>query len=184
MASGDMRAARRYARALFRTALGHGEVDEVAQSLGIVTTAAAQSPELMAVLHHPRITRQRKQELLQQVFEGRVRPDVEHFLFMLVEKDRAVIIPNVAEQFLRMLDEYRREMDAEALTAIPLSQAQKDALRRQLEAATGYTVRLTTRIDESILGGLVVRVGDRMFDGSVTTQLQTIREQLKQVKVT
>ena len=184
MASGDLRAARRYSTALFRMAVNRNEVDEVADSLKTVTDVVTQSPELMTVLHHPRISRERKKELLKQVFENRVRADVEHFLILLVEKDRAEIIPNVARQFGILLDEYRRETDAEAVTAVPLTDAQEAALRQRLQAATGYTVRLKTRVDESILGGLIVRVGDRLIDGSSATQLQMMREQLRRAKVT
>lgn len=184
MIGSDLRAARRYARALFQLALERNEVEDIASGLATVTQATQTSPELMAVLHHPRITRERKKELLRHIFGGAVREDIERFLFLLVEKDRAVIIPNVAREFERLLDEHRREVDAEATSAVPLLPAQQEALLQKLRAATGYTVRLSTRVDESILGGLIVRVGDRLIDGSVATRLQTMREQLKQVKVT
>jgi len=183
MASGDLRAARVYASALFRTALGRNEVDEMAQSLSVITAAVATSPELMTVLHHPRITRERKKSLLAQIFQGRVHPHVEHFLFLLVEKDRADIIPNVAEQFNRLLDEHRRETDAEAVTAVPMTDEQRTALQQKLESSTGYKVRLTTRVDEEILGGMIVRVGDQLFDGSIAMHLKTMRDQLRRVKV-
>ncbi len=184
MKSGEMQAARRYARALFGMALERGEVEEIAEGLTTVTDTALASPELMNVLHHPRITRTRKKELLAHVFDNNVRPDIAHFLILLVDKDRAVIIPNVAREFKRLLDEHRRETDAEAVSAVPLTPEQHSALQQKLQAATGYTVRLTTRVDENILGGLIIRVGDRLIDGSVATQLQSMREQLKRAKVT
>jgi F-type H+-transporting ATPase subunit delta len=183
MASGDLRAAHRYSRALFRTALGRNEVEEVGESLAVVTQSVQNSPQLRAVLHHPLITRDRKKELLRQIFGGTLTQDVENFLFLLIERDRASIIPTIAEQYVRLVDEHNRIANAEAVTAVPMTDSQRDALAAKLEAATGYKIRLTTRVDEEILGGLVVRVGDRLFDGSVTTQLQNVREQLKQVKV-
>src|SRR5688572_8176556 len=127
MASGDLRAARRYSTALFRMAVKRNEVDEVAENLATVTEVVTQSPELMTVLHHPRISRERKKELLRQVFKNSVRSDVEHFLILLVEKDRAEIIPHVARQFGILLDEHRREADAEAVTAVPLTDSQTEA---------------------------------------------------------
>ncbi len=184
MAGSDLRVARRYAAALFRVARGRNEIDPVADSLAIVTDVATRSPELMTVLHHPRISRERKKQLLEQIFANAIRPDVEHFLMLLIEKDRAAIIPNVAAQFARLVDEHRHETDGEAITAVPLTDAQRAALQQRLEAATGYTVRLKTRVDENILGGLVVRVGDKLIDGSVAAQLQAMREQLRRVKVT
>lgn len=179
----DYRTARRYARALFNTALKSGEVDGVAESLDAIAGAAQGSSQFMNVMRHPLITRERKKELLHQIFEGRVQPVVEHFLFLLIENDRAAILPDVGEQFRTLLDEHRREMDAEAVSAVPLTPTQVDALKARLQAETGYTVRLQTRVDESLLGGLLVRVGDRLFDGSIASQLRRLEEQLQQVKV-
>ena len=182
-ATQDFRAARRYAGALFNVAVARKEEDEVAQNLTMVTSVASQSGELMGVLHHPRITRERKKEILHHVFGGQVRPDVEHLLLMLVEKDRASIIPNVASEFARLLDTHRGEADAEVVSAVPLTSEQITQLEVQLQAATGFKVRLKTRVDESILGGLVVRVGDKLIDASVATRLSQIGNRLKQVKV-
>ena len=182
-ATTDFRAARRYAGALFNVAAARNEEDQVAENLSMVTSVATQSNELMGVLHDPRITRGRKKEILHHVFGGQVRPDVEHFLLMLVEKDRASIIPNVASEFARMLDAHRGEADAEAVSAVPLTSEQIAQLETQLQAASGFRVRLKTRIDPNILGGLVVRVGDKLIDASVATRLSQIGSRLKQVKV-
>jgi F-type H+-transporting ATPase subunit delta len=182
-ATADFRAARRYAGALFNVALARGEEDAVAQNLTDVTSVTTQSRELMGVLHHPRVTRERKKKILAGVFHDQVRPDVEHLLLMLVEKDRAALIPNVATEFARLLDEHRKETDAEAISAVPLTEQQKAQLEAQLQATTGYKVRLTARVDENILGGLIVRVGDKLIDASVATRLSQIRNKLKQVKV-
>ena len=183
MGGGDLRAARRYARALFQTVLKGEQLDTVAENLDAISQAAKSTPVFMNVLHHPHVTRERKKELLRKIFEGRVQPVVEHFLLLLVEKDRASILPNVAAQFRELLDEYRREIDAEAVSAVPLTSAQTENLRSRLQAATGYKIRLQTRVDDAILGGLLVHVGDKLYDGSLAAQLQRIEEQLRQVKV-
>jgi F-type H+-transporting ATPase subunit delta len=183
MAAGDTRVARRYANALFRVARERNELDSAAESIASIYDVANSSPEFMAVLHHPRVTRERKRELLRQIFENRVPLLVEQFLFLLIEKDRAVLILDVAKHFARLMDEYRRETDAEAVTAVALTEPQIEALKLRLQETTGYTVRLKTRVDASIMGGMIVRVGDRMIDGSVTTQLQAMREQLMRVRL-
>ncbi len=184
MQSLDLRAARRYAGALFNVALKRDEVDEVLENLVMVTDVATTSPELMAVLHHPRITRERKKELLHKIFDGNVRADVEHFLFLLIEKDRAPIIPAVVREYSRMVEEHRGEVDAVAATAQPMSDEQIAALKAKLEQTTGLKVRLQTKVDEHLLGGMVVRIGDRMIDASVASRLGAIRDQLKKTKVT
>jgi F-type H+-transporting ATPase subunit delta len=183
-ATGDFRAARRYAGALFDLARDRNELQPIAEGLNSVAQVSTASPELMAVLHHPRITQERKKEVLTHVFGGQINHDVENLLLMMVEKDRAAIIPNVAAQFNRLMDEYMRETDAEATTAIALTSAQESALLDRLQAVSGMRVRLKTRVDENILGGLVVRIGDKLIDASVASQLQSMKEALKQTKVT
>lgn len=183
MARGDLRAARRYAGAIFRLAQQRNEINDVARSMQVVATAVHTSPQLLTVLQHPRITRERKKEVLHHIFDESVGTDVEHLLFMLIEKERTDILPDLTVAFSRLLDEYNREVDVEATTAVPLAEAQIEALRQRLEASSGYQIRLKTSVDETILGGLIVRIGDRLIDGSIATQLQTMREQLKQARV-
>ncbi len=138
----------------------------------------------MRVLSHPGITRDRKKELLQQVFGERLGPDIVHFLTLLIDRDRAELLPQVVRQFGRLWDEHRKQMDVEAVTAVPLAPEQEAALRERLEASTGYTLRLKTTVNENVLGGLIIRFGDKLIDGSVATELQGVREHLRRAKVT
>ena len=180
----DTGVSRRYAEALFEVAKKRDEVDEVAASLHEVAQAVGGSRELMSALHHPLLTDEKKRSIVRGVFGGKIRPDVERFLFLVIEKGRAVFLPQMVEEFDRMVDTYRGEADAEAISAIPLSPAQTAHLETALNQKFGVRVRLKTRVDESILGGLIVRVGDKLIDGSVATRLQQMNEQLKRVKVT
>lgn len=183
MARGDIRAARRYAKALFNAALATNSVEAAGASLAEVAAAAQGAPQLMQVLRHPLISRERKTEILRTLFHDSLLPLVESFLFLLVEKERAGIIDTVSEEFVTLVDAHQGIANAEAVSAVELDAMQREQLLHQLETATGMKIRLVTRVDEEILGGLVVRVGDRMIDGSVATQLQRMRESLKQVKV-
>ena len=182
MAAGDTRAARRYASALFGMAR-KSDVDAVSQDLAHVLATAHDEPQLMEVLTHPRITEKRKNELTGQIF-GDLRPTMQAFLRLLITRDRVGLLPAVGVHFEKLVDEWKGEADAEATTAVELSQSQKDALVKKLEATTGYKkIRLLTQVDPSILGGMTVRVGDHLIDGSITTQLQMLREQLKRVRI-
>ena len=183
MARGDIRAGRRYAKALFNAALATGSVEAAGASLAEVTAATQSTPQLLQVLRHPLISRERKTEILRTLFHGTLLPLVESFLFLLVEKERAGIIETVSEEFTHLVDAHQGIANAEAVSAVELDNGQREQLLQQLESATGMKIRLVTKVDAEILGGLVVRVGDRMIDGSVATQLQRMRESLKQVKI-
>jgi len=184
MPAANLRVARRYAGALFQVARDRNEVDEVGRSLDEVTAAAQADPELLAVLDHPRITREHKRELLRRLFESTVHVDVARFLMLLIDHDRAAVLPAIGQEYRRLVDEFRHELEVHAVSAVPLTDRQIAALRERLQTATGGTLRLTTSVDESILGGLVVRVGDQLVDGSVASRLRGLRDQLKRVKVT
>lgn len=180
----DASVARRYAEALFQVAVKKKEVDEVADNLHEVAQAVGGSSELMSALHHPLLTPEKKQAIVRGVFGGKVRPDVERFLFLVIEKGRAVLLPQMVEEFDRMVDAYRGQADAEAISAVALSPQQTAKLEAALNQRFGVKVRLKIKTDPSILGGLIVRVGDKLIDGSVATRLQQMNEQLKRVKVT
>lgn len=181
--TGDMSVARRYASALFEVAKKRGEVEVVASSLRDVVAGVRSSRQLAAVLHHPLLTHEKKRAVLHGVFGASIHRDVERFLFLVVEKNRAVLLPQIEEEFARLVDEFRGEADGEVVSAVPLSMAQHFALEKALQARFGVKVRLKTRVDGNILGGLVVRVGDKLIDGSVASRLQSLNEQLKRVKV-
>lgn len=181
--TGDLSVARRYASALFEVAKQKGEIEAVAANLHEVGTTVQSSRELMSVLHHPLIGLEKKKSVLHAVFSGSVRPDVEKFLFLVVEKNRAVVLPQILVEFNRLFDEFRGEADGEVVSAVPLSDAQIVDIKAALQKKFGVQVRLKTRVDQNILGGLVVRVGDKLIDSSVETKLRTLNEQLKRVKV-
>ncbi|HEX9996810.1 MAG TPA: F0F1 ATP synthase subunit delta [Abditibacterium sp.] len=181
--TGELSVARRYASALFEVAKKRGEVEIVAANLGEVVAGVQSSRQLASVLHHPLLSRDKKRAVLHGVFGGSVHRDVEKFLFLVVEKDRAAILPQIANEFNRLFDEFRGQADGEVISAVPLSASQIASLESALQARFGVKVRLKTRVDASILGGLVVRVGDKQIDGSVASKLQTLSEQLKRVKV-
>lgn len=180
----DISVARRYSAALFEMARKRSEVDAVAANLTEVADTVRGSRELMSVMHHPLLTLDKKKSILRQVFKGQIHPDVERFLFLVVEKNRAVMLPQIVAEFNRMVDEFRGQADAEVVTATPLSAQQTADLQAALQRRFGVQVRLKTRVDAEVLGGLQVQVGDKLLDATVRTKLERMSEQLKRVKVT
>jgi len=183
MASGDLSVARRYASALFGMAEKRSEIEGVSTDLNTVVETVNSSRDLEGVLHHPRLPKAKKRAVIEGVFGGKVRPDVVNFLFLLVEKSRFTLLSDIHKEFGRIVDQFSGQANAEAVTAVPLTPAQQTALEAALAARFGVRVRLATRVDENILGGLVVRVGDKLIDGSVAARLQSLSEQLKRTKV-
>ena len=183
MAKSDSAVARRYAGALFNTAEAQGQIAQAASGLEEVASTLAESKELVAVVNHPFLGRDKKRQILRSLFQSRVTPLVTNFLDLVVEKERANFLPQMQTEFARLVDESNHEADGEVVSAIPLTPAQRTALVAGLHAKFGVKVRLTEKVDPEILGGLVLKVGDKLLDGSVNSRLQRLNEQLKRTKV-
>lgn len=181
---GDLKAARRYAAALFGLARDTGALDRVASDLAILGEVTRDDASLLRVLGHPRIPLERKKTLLHEVFAATLGTEMLRFLELLLANERAALLPSVIREYGRLMDEYRHEIDVYATTAVPLEAAQEAALREKLATETGARIRLHKHIDPAILGGLVLRLGDHLLDGSAATRLRNLRENLQRAKVT
>ena len=170
--------ARRYAAALFEQAHKAGTVAAVGDELALAAQTVAQTGALRALLGQPLVTEGRKKQALRNALGDRVSPAVLAFLDLLVDKRRIGLLPEVQQEFARRVLEYRNIARARAVTAVPLTAEQTAALERSLEARTGKNILLETEVDPSVLGGVLVRIGDTVFDGTVRGNLERLREQL------
>lgn len=182
-ASVDSRAVKRYAGALFALANQHDALDQVSSSLQTVNAAFDANAELMVVLLHPRIAESKKIRVLQDLFAGKIKDEVLHLLLLMMEKGRTAQIPYISKEFEHLLQYHRKEADGQVVSAVPLSEVQTQQLRDQILSITGFKVNLQQQVDKSLLGGLIVRVGDHMIDSSAASQLNLLKENFKQVKV-
>jgi F-type H+-transporting ATPase subunit delta len=171
--------ARRYAAALLAQVRENdatlttvqGDLQRVAQSL-------QDTPALGALLAQPLVTETRKKHVLAQAFGQDVQPVTLAFLNLLVDKRRANLLLAVQAEFERMVREVRNIAYATATSAVPLSAEQLIQLERALEARTGKDIELRTELDPDLIGGVLVRIGDTVLDGSVRGNLERLREQL------
>lgn len=175
----DQTVARRYARALHEEAAREGRVAEVDADVDLIHDAFEQSRELVRVFESPILPRDKKVAVLEALFGERVQPVTRRFMRLLVDKQREALFPAVVTAYRRLRDAQQGVVEALARTAQPLSQAERQKLTAALEGVTGKRVRLRTAEDPALLGGVVVRVGDTVYDGSVRHQLAALREQLE-----
>jgi F-type H+-transporting ATPase subunit delta len=177
-------AARRYARALLEVAIAGGNPGQLRAELQQVSELLASSPELLRALTHPALGVERRQRLVRALFGGRGSALLNRLLGVLAEKDRIALLPTVAAAFARVWNEHQGVVSAEAVSAQPLDEAQIGALKAALQQATGNAVELKARVDPGVLGGLVVTMGGRTYDGSVRAQLLLLRGRLVQEAAT
>lgn len=172
------RAARRFARALLDVALAKDDPARLRDELRQASEMLAGQKELYQALVHPGLGVERRQRLVKAVFGGRGSELLNRLLALLAEKDRVALLPEVADAFARAWNEHEGVLTAEAVSAQPLDETETGRLRAALQAATGRAVEIKGRVEPAVLGGMVVTLGGRTYDGSIRAQLGLLRERL------
>ena len=168
-------APRRYAEAAFQLATRDGSIETWRRELELA--AATVDGQVMTVLANPALPLDQRLDVANRVFVD-LGQSVRNLILLLVRRHRIEQLPRVVAEFVR-LDERRQGItNATATSAAPLTDLELRALTARLEQMTGGRVAITTDVDEDLLGGLVVRVGDRLIDGSVRGRLERLRNQL------
>jgi F-type H+-transporting ATPase subunit delta len=169
-------APRRYADAAFEIALRDGTVETWRKELDSAAETAT-GTELERVLANPAISLDERIHVAEQVF-AKLSGPVRNLILLLIRRRRIEQLPRVATEFRRLDDARNGLTHATATSAAPLGADEIRAITTRLEELTGGTVALETAVDPSLLGGVVVRVGDRLLDGSVRGRLERLRNQL------
>ena len=173
-------AAIRYARALLDVAVKEqADLELVEHELSQFADLFAQCPLLQKVLLNPAVPVPRKRAAVGDLLaQARFTPMVSKLLALLADRDRLVLVPDLLKAYSDRLLDYRGVVRAEVTTATPLDAARTEAIQKGLTALTGRTVLLSTKLDPSIIGGLVARIGSTVYDASITRQLQKMKERL------
>lgn len=177
MAGKPSTAGRRYAEAAFELATRDGQRDEYAAGLELAATML-DSQEVLNLLRNPARPLRQRTELVDNLLAGRVPEPILKLVGLLVARGRPERLANVAAEYRRMLNEQHGVVEAVAKTAMPLTNDETAALQEKVAAMTGRTVDLRVEVDESLIGGLTVRVGDTLYDASVRGRLERLRERL------
>jgi F-type H+-transporting ATPase subunit delta len=175
-ASGETLAAKRYALAAFQIAKEHGDIDAWRDAMTQIAEFMS-DPEVRRVLENTRVGQDPKQRLIGAAL-GDLPPMSLNLARLLVRKHRTALAQDIAVAFNQMIEEERGVTRAHARTAVPLSDTEVTELARRLREQTGHEVILDVEVDPSVLGGVVVQIGDRLIDASTRARLQAMRESL------
>ncbi len=179
MKPGSPGVARRYAKALLEVAMAAGDPATLGRDLTQAAELLQNQGELRKTLAHPAIPAERKRALAAAVFKG--TPDLFfRLLILLVERERTLLLPDIARAYALLWNAQRDVVAARASTATPLSGQEARALAAALGRVTGKTVEVENTLDESLLGGALVEMDGRTFDGTVRGRLRSLRERLRE----
>ena len=177
MAKASATAARRYAEAAFQLATRDKALDAYAEGLDLAVQMLA-GEEARDIVRNPARPLRERIKFVSGMLERRVPEPVFKLVGLLVERGRVDQLPNVTAEYRRLLNAERGVVEALARTALPLSGEETTELQRKVAKMTGRTVDLRVEVDESLIGGLTVRVGDTLYDASVRGRLERLRERL------
>lgn len=174
----NLQLARKYAKAMFELAMEEDKLVPYGKELRSVKKDFRSAPQLTAYLANPQIQREDKKKLLKRLFKGELSDTILNFLYLLVDKRRIELFDAIEDIYRALSNEERGIVVADVTSARPLTSSQEDKIQKKLAKVTGKKVDIRTHTDESLIGGLVVRIGDKRIDGSVRGRLEQMTAEL------
>jgi F-type H+-transporting ATPase subunit delta len=173
-----------YGDALFELAKEQDKIDDFAKEVKSVQTALAQNPEFSKLMNHPKVGKDEKLQVVKEVFDTRVDKELVGFLRLIVEKDRYSEIDEILSYFIAKVKEEKQIGVAYVTSAVKLSEIQKKLVEEKLIETTSYKeMEMNFTIDESLIGGLVIRIGDKVVDSSIKSKLSELTKQLMNIQL-
>lgn len=173
----------RYAQALFDSAKERDYLDQADDQLGALQVALKDDPSLVQYLLAPQVTDEQKEKLIHRLFDSIFERPVVEFLILLARKRRVDYLPETLERFRELVADERGILNVIATSARPLPEDQRRQLIEKLRSKTGKTIELIERHDKQALGGVSVKIQDHVYDGTVRSELQALRETLEALEV-
>lgn len=173
-----------YGDALFDLAIENNELDEVAKEIQVLKDTLAANTELLQFLNHPKISNEEKIKSIEEIFKGKFSDTTVGFLVVVVTKNRYNELDAIMTYFLEAVREYRKIGKASITSAFELTKEQKQKIENKLLDSTEYVEFLIDyKVDPSIVGGLVIRIGDRVVDSSIKSKIELMRKDLMKLQL-
>ena len=173
-----------YGDALFELAVEEEKVDVLSEEILEVKKVLDENQEFGRLMNHPKIIKEEKIQLAQQVFADRISKEVMGFLTIIISKDRYRNIDEILDYFLAEVKKYKGIGVATVTTAVPLKEEQRKSVEKKLLETTEYkSMEMHYETDASLIGGMIIRIGDRVVDSSIRTKLTELERTLLKVQV-
>lgn len=173
-----------YGDALFQLAVEENQVDSLMEEVTMLETVLKENKDFEKIMIHPEIPMEKKLQVVEDVFKGRISDALTGFLRIVVTKGRYRDLPAIFAYFIARVKEYKKIGIAEVTSAIPLSGEQKRRIEKRLLDTTQYeTMEIEYKVDESKIGGLVIRIGDRIVDSTISSKLSALTGSLMKISL-
>lgn len=167
---------KRYALALYDVAEEKGKIEEYLKELRFVCKLINENQDFHEVIKHPQVNTAKKKEIFNNIFRGRIEEGLLSFLLILIEKDRILYINEKLNEMEKIYLDRKNTVKAVVTTAIPMLDEEKKALKEKLEKQYNKIIIMENIVDHEILGGVYVRVGNDVIDGTVKSKLMEMKD--------
>lgn len=173
-----------YGDALFELALENDNIDNIYEEVKNVRQVFLENDELVKLLNHPKIDKNDKIQVVENIFKERVSDDLTGFLILTVKKDRYNDIVPILEYFVVRVKEYKKIGVAYVTTAVTLTESQKKDVEKKLLETTSYKeFEMNYTVDAGLIGGMVIRIGDRVVDSSIKSKMDALSRDLLKIQL-
>lgn len=177
-------AAKTYGDSLFELALEEGKVELFLEEAGFVLQVLTENEDLVKLMTHPKISKEEKEKVVENIFKSNISDEMTGFLVIVIKKGRFKEMKAILSYFIARVKEYKKIGVAFVTTAVELRQEQKEALVKRLLETTEYeTMEMNYSVDPSLIGGMTVRIGDRVVDSSIKHKLNDLTRDLLKIQL-
>ncbi len=174
-----------YGEALFQLAVEKDMLDSFLDEMVLIKQILKENPEFGSLMNHPQVAKEEKAEVIKNVFEGKASEEIVGFLLIVISKDRYDEIDAIIEYFIEKAKLKKGIGTAVVSSAVELSDLQKQQILDKLLETTPYQqMEISYQINEDLIGGLVIRIGDRVVDSSIKTKLAEMQKDLMKIQLT
>ena len=173
-----------YADALFKLALDTNSIDVLFEEGKAIVQILEENEDLLKLLRHPKIKKEEKISVIENVFKNRVSDDMTGFLVLTIEKERHNELVGILEEFISITKEHKRIGIAYVTTAIELDDARKKEIEQKLINTTNYVqFEMHYGVDKDIIGGMIIRIKDRVVDSSIKSKIENMSKDLYNIQL-
>ncbi|MCT4507609.1 MAG: F0F1 ATP synthase subunit delta [Tepidibacter sp.] len=173
--------ASRYANALFEVGVLEGTTAALNDELKVIVDLFNENEDFLKILRAPLISKEEKKALVEKIYDNKASLEMMNFLKVLIDKDRIGIIDEIFTEFKTLINEKENILEAVAITAVPMSEKDLNNLKQKLSETKGKNITLKNEVDSSVIGGVLVKMGNEEIDGTIKTRLEKLKDQLSQI---
>lgn len=172
-----------YSQALFEVALENDKLDEFVEEMNLIASSCKDYPKFYEILKTPKINVKEKKKVVSQIFKGKISQELINFLKIILDKRRIKNLFSIQKEFENMVLSHKGIVKAKAITTIPLDEKQIEKLKKKLSEITKKNIQIENEIDEKLIGGILIKLGDKVIDGTIKNKLKELQNSLTQITV-